>query len=118
MWKFEEIGNQIKEKCKYKISERGSIYAVRCKSQYDFELMRSYYVDAYTSCHSFYPVEIKGEYTGEDWYFIEKCEIDRGMEGHETKYWFETLSQKKAKFEKFLAEYESEEDEKHNTNRS
>ena len=109
MWKFEAIGKQIKDKLKYKADKYGSIYAVKCETQADFDLMKSYYAEAYTSCYDPTPRKIRGEFEGADWYFIKKCDVDYGMGAHETKYWFETLTQRKKKFAEFLAEYESEE---------
>lgn len=108
MWDFEVIGNEIKEKLKYKANEYGSIYAVKCITADDFELMKRYYSDAYTSCYDPTPQKIKGDFKGKDWYFIEKCDVDYGMGAHETKYWFESLTQKKEKFKTFCAEYEKE----------
>lgn len=109
MWYFEEIGEKIKASMLYKEYKAGGlIKAAKCKTLNEFELLKTYWANAFVSCFNPTPRKIDGEYRGEDWYFIENVDIDQGMEGHLELYWTETLSQKKKKFNDFLSEYESE----------
>ena len=96
MWYFKEIGEQIKASMLYKEYKAGGlIKAAKCKTLNEFELLKTYWANAFVSCYNPTPRIIDGEYRGEDWYFIERVDIDRGMEGHQELYWIEALSQKK-----------------------
>lgn len=106
MKKFCELDKKVRESLTVKTDTYGRIIAFKINSEEEFNLVKNYLSEAHTSCMDYFPVKIEGDYAGEDWYFDETHTTDLGMGAHSTKYYVETLSEKKRKFAAFIAEYE------------
>lgn len=106
MFNYEKVGLTLKERdVIIKEDKYGYFTAVKVFCEEDYQLLKLYYAEAYSSCWSRTPVsEIAGEYEGPDWYFFEGSPGDRYGP---SSYRLESLSFKKKKFEEFCAQYET-----------
>lgn len=95
MFKYEEIGEELKAQTQVKTTDYGYITAAKITSPALYELLKFYYsamVDV--NCR-----DIEGKYEGEDWYFFEGYGGDRF--GPST-YHLESLTHKKNQFMQFF----------------
>ena len=100
---YDELRNEIKQRFRYKEKEYSGIVAVFCNTEEEFDFVKYFYTIAHSGCANIYKIKIDTEYSGPDWYFYESK--DYGY-GYGSDHWMETLTQKKQKFAKFVAEYE------------
>lgn len=104
---YGELRSELKQKFKYKEEKYGGIVAVFCNTQEEFDFVKYFYRHAHSSsCRQYDFVEIGGNYDGPDWYFCEHQDIDYGMGAKDTKYWIESLAEKKRRFSAFVSKYE------------
>lgn len=83
--------------------EKNHIIYDRSDTEEEFDFVKYFYTIAHSGCANIYKIKIDTEYSGPDWYFYESK--DYGY-GYGSDHWMETLTQKKQKFAKFVAEYE------------
>lgn len=103
MFKYEEIGEELKAQTQVKITDYGYITAAKITSPALYELLKLYYSNANHPCGSNYYPYIDGSYEGVDWYFLEGHDGDR--EGPST-YHLESLTYKKNQFAQFCAQFD------------
>lgn len=103
MFKYEEIGEELKAQTQVKTTNYGYITAAKITSPALYELLKLYYSNAKHSCdYNYYPY-IDGIYEGEDWYFLEGEPAN--LLGPST-YRLESLTYKKNQFAKFCAQFD------------
>ena len=102
MSKFEELLDKVKSAMKVSIDRWGTVKAAFVTSEEDFNLFSEYFKAAKSYCYE--TIEInKNYYRGiPDWYFMEGVGGD--MDSPST-YHFETLTEKKEAFQKFVEKY-------------
>ena len=103
MFKYEQIGEELKARTQVKTTDYGYITAAKITSPDLYELLKLYYSNAKHYCDPVYYPSIDGIYEGEDWYFLEGEPAD--LLGPST-YHLESLTRKKKKFEKFCTQFD------------
>lgn len=105
--RFGDILEKVKDTIECKYNAFGSPTAFKIHNDEEYRLVLEYVNMAHMSCCD-YAEHYEYDYKGEDWYFFLESKEDLGMEGRFTRYWQETLTDKKNNFNKFLEQFENE----------
>lgn len=100
-----DILENVKSTIKCKYNDYGVPKAFKVNNEEEYKLVLECVNLGQMSCYDIkkhYPYNYKGA----DWYFFLESKEDLGMEGKYTRYWQETLTEKKERFEEFCKQYE------------